>query len=155
MKLYITIVLIFVFGFNIAQNQTKAEREVKLTIDTFFDGFHKQDSIIINTVVHKSIILQSIGNNAEGDVVLSNSKFYDFIKSIVSIPKDQSFEEKLLSYTIKMDGNMANVWTEYEFWFNQKFSHCGVNSFQLIKENGKWKIFFLADTRRKDGCGKE
>ena len=45
---------------------------------------------------------------------------------------------------------MANAWTPYQFWFNDQFSHCGVNSFQLIKVDNTWKIFFLVDTRRKD-----
>ena len=48
---------------------------------------------------------------------------------------------------------MANVWTAYSFYFDGKFSHCGVNSFQLLKEAGEWKIFYLVDTRRKEGCG--
>ena len=73
-----------------------------------------------------------------------------FITSILSIPENQKFEEKLLSFDIKIDGNMANAWTPYEFWFNDQFSHCGVNSFQLIKVDNAWKIFFLVDTRRKD-----
>ncbi len=47
---------------------------------------------------------------------------------------------------------MANAWTPYEFWYNGNFSHCGVNSFQLIKKDEKWKIIYLVDTRRKEGC---
>ncbi|HOD10564.1 MAG TPA: nuclear transport factor 2 family protein, partial [Flavobacterium sp.] len=41
------------------------------------------------------------------------------------------------------------VWTPYEFYVNEKLSHSGVNAFTLFKENEKWKIIHLIDTRRK------
>ena len=125
---------------------------VKAAIDTFFEGFHKQDSIMIKKVVSKDIIMQSIGKNREDDIKVRDQDFSKFLKSIVSIPKDKKFEEKLLDYQIKVDGNMANAWTPYEFWFNDEFSHCGVNSFQLFKDNGQWKIIYIIDTRRKTDC---
>ena len=72
--------------------------------------------------------------------------------NIANIPKDRKFEEKLLDFSIQVDGNMANAWTPYEFWYQEELSHCGVNSFQLIKEDDKWKIIYLVDTRRREGC---
>ena len=126
--------------------------KVKSAIDTFFEGFHKQDSLMIRQVVSNDIMMQSIGKNREGEVNVRKQDFSKFLKSIVSIPEDKTFEEKLLDYTIKVDGNMANAWTPYEFWFNGEFSHCGVNSFQLFKDNGQWKIIYLIDTRRKTDC---
>ncbi|WP_034059218.1 nuclear transport factor 2 family protein [Lacinutrix jangbogonensis] len=152
MKYFVIIFTLFFFG-NI-NAQSEAETQVKQTIETFFEGFHKQDSTIMMSLMHKDLQLQSIGKNKEGVLQLSTTKASDFIKSIVSIPKDQKFEEKILSYNIQIDGNMANAWTAYEFWFNGQFSHCGVNSFQLIKENDTWQIFYLVDTRRREGCGK-
>lgn len=135
--------------------QTPEETAVKNTIDAFFTAFHKQDTITLKSMVTKDIVLQSIGKNREGNIRLNTSEFDQFITSIASIPKDKKFEEKLLGYEIKIDGPMANAWTPYEFWFDGNFSHCGVNSFQLIKENDAWKIFYLVDTRRRVGCQPE
>ena len=78
--------------------------------------------------------------------------FSKFLKSIVSIPDTVNFQEKILSFSIQVDGAMANAWTPYEFWYNDAFSHCGVNSFQLFKDGADWKIIYLIDTRRKKGC---
>ena len=144
--------IVFCMFINVSIAQNTAESEVKNTIIKFFDAFHKQDSVAINALVSKDIILQSIGKNKEGVVQLKKEEFNAFLKSIVSIPKDQNFEEKLLDFKIRVDGNMANAWTPYEFWFNGKFSHCGVNSFQLVKLDNAWKIIYLIDTRRKEGC---
>ena len=132
--------------------KTKAEKEVKQTIETFFEGFHKQDSTIIKSTTYKEIKMQSIGKNREGIANIKTEDFSTFLKSIVSIPKDQKFEEKLLDFNIQVDGNMANAWTKYEFWINGQFSHCGVNSFQLFNDNDTWKIIYLVDTRRREGC---
>lgn len=132
--------------------QDSDEKDVKKTVIKFFDAFHKQDSIAIKELVSKDLKLQSIGKSKEGFTQLRNEEFSAFLKSIVSIPKDQKFEEKLLDFKIRVDGDMANAWTPYEFWFNGKFSHCGVNSFQLVKLEGVWKIIYLIDTRRREGC---
>lgn len=130
MKVLLSICIIC-FGLNaFAQNP---ELEIRKTIEIFFDGFHQQDSIIIKQVVSEDIILQSIGKDKKGNTIIRNEDFSQFLKSIVSIPKNQKFEEKLLSFNIQIDGNMANAWISYEFWFNGEFSHCGVNSFQLVK----------------------
>ncbi|MEO6346895.1 MAG: nuclear transport factor 2 family protein [Aquaticitalea sp.] len=144
--------LFFMFFVINAFSQTIDEKDVNNTIAGFFEGFHQRDSLIMKEAVSKDIILQTIGKNKEGKTTLETEDFNLFLKSIVSIPKDQKFEEKLLSFHIQIDGNMANVWAPYEFWLNGKFSHCGVDSFQLVKLNGYWKIVYLIDTRRKENC---
>ncbi|WP_299521655.1 nuclear transport factor 2 family protein [Winogradskyella sp.] len=144
-------ILILCLGLNInAQNSEKDE--VKATIIKFFDAFHKQDTVALKSMAKGDIKLQTIAVNKEGKTILQESSYEKFIKSIASIPKDNTFEEKLLSFSIQVDGKMANAWTPYEFWYNGNFSHCGVNSFQLIKEDNKWRIIYLVDTRRKEGC---
>jgi hypothetical protein len=131
-------------------SQSSEKQAVQSTIEHFFEGFHKQDSTIILQTIHKDIKMQSIGVSREGATVLSTSEFKKFLNAIVSIPKDKTFKEDILEYNIQVDGNMAHVWTPYKFWFDGHFSHCGVNSFQLFKDEGQWKIIYLIDTRRKD-----
>ncbi|WP_400079211.1 nuclear transport factor 2 family protein [Winogradskyella sp. R77965] len=146
-----SLLLVFTLAFAITLNAQKSENEnVKTTVIDFFEAFHKQDTTALKSFVSDNVILQSISINKEGKSVLKEDKFDIFIKNIASIPKDRSFEEKLLDFNIQTDGNMANIWVSYEFWYQEKFSHCGVNSFQLMKEGDKWKIIYLVDTRRRD-----
>lgn len=132
--------------------QTDDEKSAKQAVMQFFEGFHQKDSVMMQEVVHKDIILQTTYTNKKGEAVLSNQKADGFIKAVVSRADSPIWNEKILSYSIQVDGNMANVWTPYEFWLNGKFLHCGVNSFQLFKDNGTWKIIYLIDTRRKESC---
>ena len=98
------------------------------------------------------MILQSIAENVKG-TQLSNEKPQAFFKSIASIPAELNFQEKIMSYSIQVDGSMAHAWTPYEFYVNGKVSHKGVNAFTLFKKDSpqtsEWKIIHLIDTRRK------
>ena len=122
--------------------------EVKQVVVTFFKGFHAKDSITIKSVCADKMILQSISESSKG-TQLKNDSAQDFFRSIATIPNTILFEEKLLDYSIQVDGAMAHVWTPYEFYLNNKLSHKGVNAFTLFKDNGLWKIVYLIDTRRK------
>jgi hypothetical protein len=62
------------------------------------------------------------------------------------------YDERISFDLVKIDGELASVWTPYKFYAGEKFSHCGVDSYQLVKLNGEWKIQYLIDTRRKQGC---
>lgn len=142
---------ILLFGIIISAQETE-QQEVQKTIDAFFEGFHKQDSLAIKGTVDNGVILQTIAKDSLGMDYVKTQDFSKFIQNIVSIPKTMKFQETLKSYSIQVDGPMANAWTAYEFHVNDKFSHCGVNSFQLVKKNEAWKIVYLIDTRRKEGC---
>lgn len=122
--------------------------EVQNTIETFFEGFHARDTIKMKSVSADKMILQSIAENAKGSK-LSNESVKEFYVSIATIPANLRFQERILSYSIQVDGSMAHAWTPYEFYMNGKLSHKGVNAFTLFKENDVWKIIYIIDTRRK------
>ena len=140
----IVFVLLLVFSSSLySQNE-----EVKDVIVTFFKGFHAKDSTIIKSVCAENMILQSIAESSKGSQI-KNQNPQDFYRSIATIPSTMLFEERVLEYSIQVDGAMAHVWTPYEFYVNNKLSHKGVNAFTLFKDNGLWKIVYLIDTRRK------
>ena len=140
----ILFIVIFVFTSTLhSQND-----EVKQVVVAFFKGFHAKDSTIIKSVCAENMILQSIAESSKGSQI-KNQNPQDFYRSIATIPSTMLFEERVLEYSIQVDGAMAHVWTPYEFYVNNKFSHKGVNAFTLFKDNGLWKIVYLIDTRRK------
>jgi len=132
--------------------QTDDENAAKKAVIQFFEGFHQKDSVMMQQVVHTDIILQTTFTDKQGKAQLRTQDASGFIKAVVSRAESPTWTEKILSYSVQVDGTMANVWTPYEFWLDGKFLHCGVNSFQLFKDDGQWKIIYLIDTRRKKGC---
>ncbi|WP_281632724.1 nuclear transport factor 2 family protein [Flavobacterium luteolum] len=139
------IILVFLFGLSCSAQK----QEVQKCIESFFEGFHQRDSAKIKLVCADKMILQSISENAAKGNKLTNESAKEFYKSIATIPEKLKFQEKILSYSIQIDGTMAHVWIPYEFYVNDKLSHTGVNAFTLFKEKDSWKIIYLIDTRRK------
>ena len=78
-------------------------------------------------------------------------KVEDFVSSIPKYPKG-SLDERIEFETIQIDQMLALVWTPYKFYFNNQFSHCGINCFQLVRFDSGWKIQSIIDTRRKTSC---
>jgi hypothetical protein len=74
-----------------------------------------------------------------------------FIQSIGNQSKNV-LDEQITFSSFHSDGVLATVVTPYKFFYNGNFSHCGVNSFQLVKFSDGWKIQYIIDTRKKTGC---
>jgi len=150
-----TIVICFVlllFSKQLIIAQETEEDKIKEVISLFFQGLQNGDTLLIKKTISDDLLLQTTYKNKEGHPILKNENVSKFLNSVASKNPKDNWEEKLLSYHIKIDGAMANVWTPYEFYLNNDFSHCGVNSFQLFFDGKKWKIIYLIDTRRKLGC---
>ena len=143
MKKFLLIFVLFISANSQAQNQ-----EIQQVIETFFEAFHAKDTLKLKALCDETMMLQSISENAKG-TKLSNENPQAFFKSIGSIPAEVKFQEKIISYSIQVDGSMAHAWTPYEFYVNGKLSHKGVNAFTLFKKDNTWKIVHLIDTRRK------
>lgn len=54
--------------------------------------------------------------------------------------------------TILVQGPIAVAWGEYEFWIEGVFSHCGVDTVNLAKIDGQWKIAHFMWTADPNGC---
>lgn len=128
--------------------QEHEETNVQNTIERFFEGFHEQDSVTIRQTIHSDMRMQSIEVKDDGTSNLTTIDLNTFLNSIIGIPKGITFREKILDYSIQVDGSLAQVWTPYEFYIDGNLSHSGVNSFQMFKDNGDWKIIYIVDTRR-------
>ncbi|PKD16834.1 3-methyl-2-oxobutanoate hydroxymethyltransferase [Salegentibacter salinarum] len=133
-------------------SQNTEKENLQSLIENFFEAFHVQDSTRLKSFAHPDIKMQSVAIDAEGNTELSTSEYSHFLKSISSIPTSTKFEEKLHDFDININGMIANVSTPYSFYVNDDLSHCGVNTFQLMKLKGEWKIIYLVDTRSKSGC---
>jgi len=127
------------------------EDSVKAVVKQLFDGMKNSDASMIQSAFADSAILQSIGRNKEEKSMIENDKVDEFAKLISGLKKGAA-DEQIVFESIKIDGPLAMVWAPYKFYYEGKFSHCGVDSFQLVFINGQWKIQYLIDTRRKQPC---
>jgi hypothetical protein len=60
--------------------------------------------------------------------------------------------ERIWNPTVLEHGPIAVLWAEYDFHLNGKLTHCGVDSFNLLKTTEGWKMAAISDTREVSGC---
>ena len=127
------------------------ETAIKTVINNMFDGMRKTDSVLIRSAFAPKAILQTIAKNKEGKISVRSEVLDSFIITVTR-PHKEVYDERIIFDLVKVDAELAIAWTPYQFFIDEKFSHCGVNSFQLVKIEGQWKIQYLIDTRRRQDC---
>lgn len=151
MKSLIALSLLLFTSFSFSQNTPEEESAKKLVVD-FFEAFHRQDTVKLRSFAHEDAVLQSISASEELENKFTTNTYSKFLNGLASIPETTKFEEVIHDFEISVYGEMANVSTPYSFYINEEFSHCGVNSFQLMQVKDEWRIIYLVDTRKKQDC---
>lgn len=144
-------VLLTALTVSLTLNAQSTEDSVKAVVNTLFTGMKNADAALLKSAFADNAILQTISRNREGKMIVATENIEEFASFVSKLKKD-SADERIQLETIKIDGPLAIVWTPYTFYLNGKFSHCGVNSFQLVRFDGVWKIQYIIDTRRRQGC---
>lgn len=128
-----------------------AETEaVKATITRFFDGLRRGDSAVVRSTLAPTAVLHTI--STRGGAVQVQSESPRQLLQAVGTPHPDVWDERISFERVLVDGPLASAWTPYQFYAGTRFSHCGYNSFQLVKLSQGWRITYIIDTRRKDGC---
>lgn len=128
------------------QQAPQNDKAVTAPIYQLFDAMreHNEDKILAQFT--SQALLQRVTKTGE----VSNS---DVKKFAISISENSAtLDEHLLAVTINQQNGLASVWTPFAFYLNDKLSHCGSNSFQLVRINGEWKIHYLIDVTYPGDC---
>jgi len=73
---------------------------------------------------------------------------------LIAEAKASEFREVMARPNVEIFGDMALVFGPYTFHVGDKFSHCGTNSFHLVRTADGWKIANAASTLEFD-CGQK
>ncbi|MCE7067726.1 nuclear transport factor 2 family protein [Dyadobacter sp. CY326] len=129
----------------------KYDPGIMQTVNTLFDGMRAGDSSMVRSAFAVGSSMMSVPQNPSDSIAMKTESINGFVKA-VGKPHEQKWDEQIYDVKITVDGPMAIVWAPYKFFLGEKFSHCGVNVFTLIKISTGWKISSITDTRRKEGC---
>lgn len=153
MKSYLMAFGLFLAAASAGIAQSAAEKEsIMKPVNLLFSAMQKGDSTMLRQAFAREVTMATIGRDKTGKTFIQHeSSIRDFQKAI-GTPHAEVYNEMIWGEKILVDGDFAQVWTSYAFYLGKKFSHCGVDAFNLVRENGEWKIFHLADTRQREGC---
>ena len=113
-----------------------------------FDAMRTRDTTLLRSLFDPSARL--VGVTREGAVRADSPD--DFIRAVANSKDGPAWNERFWDPEVRVDANIAQLWVKYDFHIGEKFSHCGIDAFQLAKTSAGWKIIQVADTRRNTGC---
>lgn len=62
------------------------------------------------------------------------------------------FQETISDPAVEVDGDAAMIWAPFVVRIGGKVYNCGIDHFDLVRENGAWKVMNLTFSSRTDGC---
>lgn len=127
-------------------------------VDDFFVAMEAKDTVGLDSLMHPHCMLfSSLTKDGKPRIEpLHKASLMGFMKRAMA--KKYVYDERLWTYEVSREDNLATVWTEYTLFTGKEpqVSHCGVNIFSLAKTTtNKWVIVSITDTRRKENCIEE
>jgi hypothetical protein len=126
------------------------EAAVLAPINGIFAAIAARDGQAVLPFVRAEGRATAAGNKPDGTPVVNSRSWADFAAEFK--PGAERFEERMPSPAIEVDGDIAMAWGDYVFLVDGKVVHCGVNHFDLVRENGAWKVLNVTWSRRTTEC---
>jgi len=124
-----------------------SEQEVRAVVAKMFDAMRARDTAVLRTIFDSGARLITTSNR-NGAPEVRVTPINDFIGITATAAAGQLLDERIMNTEVKVSDNLASVWTDYKFYVGERFSHCGVDNFQLARGTDGWKIVALADTQK-------
>ena len=118
-------------------------------IDALFTAFELGDAAAMLRQVHPEGRVTASGIRADGVANLRQQSWAQFAARITPA---KAFRERISDPAIDIDGDIAMVWAPFVVTIAGKVSNCGVDHFDLVRENGVWKVMNLTFSSRTAGC---
>ena len=130
-------------------NETDA---VKKTISNMFDAMRAGDTTNLKNQLADRFLLYYANpkKDTTGNVIIVNTS--EFLKGVEAAAGGH-WDEKIVNYNdVNVSNGIAMVWASYKFYLGEKFHHCGIDVFQLLKTERGWKIVSVFYTIKTGNC---
>ncbi|RDC63967.1 nuclear transport factor 2 family protein [Adhaeribacter pallidiroseus] len=134
-----------------APNIAVDKKAIEAAVKTLFDSMLASDTVKARSVMAPNLRIIVIGKSPEGAVTTRETTGKQFLATLASQPA-QTMDERYWDSQVQINGDLASFWCEYAFFNAGKFSHCGVDVFQLYRSSQGWKIVNLAYNMRRENC---
>ena len=148
MRLFLFFLAVSISPFTLGQSDDKAL--VRATAEQFFLAIETKDRALLESILvpgSLNISTQALENDEIKITTLNHASMIDLLISAENDKKERAWDE-----TILVQGHIAVYWAPYDFHIDQEFSHCGIDSFQLVKKDGRWLISNASWTRETLNC---
>jgi hypothetical protein len=130
------------------ENDTAA---VLAPINSLFAAFEAGDAAAMLRQVYPEGRVTATGTRASG----SGLRQQNWMQFAERLKPGDGFQERISDPAIDIDGDVAMVWAPFVVRVDGKVSNCGYDHFDLVRENGVWKVMNLTFSSRTSGCPAE
>lgn len=122
-----------------AQAPADERSRVVAVTDSALAAISRNDYVAFTDLMIDSAVVYSIRPFSGNVLVYSRSR----ATWRATVSKER-YTERGFRPEVHISGPLAVVWTPYDFYTDGKWSHCGVDTFTLVKVADQWRIATLA-----------
>jgi hypothetical protein len=126
-----------------------SDKEVIAVIDAMFVAFENGDGPGLLKLVYPEGRVTARGTLASGFTGLRSSSFAEYA---ARMKPGSGFVERITNPVIEQDDDVALVWAPFTITVAGKVTACGYDHFDLVRENGTWKVMNITFSSRVTGC---
>lgn len=127
------------------------EQAVLAPINQLFGALSAGDSAGVLRVVYPDGRVTAVGTLRSGNGLRQES----WAEFAARQKPGQGFQETISDPAIEIDGDVAMVWAPFVVRVGGKVGNCGFDHFDLVRENGAWKVMNITFSSRTTGCPAE
>jgi ketosteroid isomerase-like protein len=125
---------------------------IKLAISKFAASLRTSDGrAYLRCFADSSVTVETMVYDKKGMPQLRRESIMSNANAVNQAPAGALLEQVEFG-SVKTDGPLGHAWISYKFYYDGKLQYCGVQSFQFIRLQGVWKIFYLVETRYTNKC---
>ncbi len=133
-----------------AQNASDADRmAVLVPINALFAAWEAGDAAAMLRHVYADGRVTATGMRGDGASSLRQLSWTQFAERV---RPEAAFQERISDPAIAIDDDIAMVWAPFVIRVAGRVASCGYDHFDLVRENGAWKVMNLTFSSRTTGC---
>ena len=124
------------------------EQAVLASVNAVLRSFSAGDSAAMLRWVYPDGRVTATGTRATGKGLRQES-WTQFAARVVP---GKGFEETITDPAVEIDGDAAMVWAPFVVRVGGKVSNCGFDHFDLVRDDGSWRVMNLTYSSRIEKC---
>jgi hypothetical protein len=149
-RFLIILIVATVIGIQMSWTSSHSEEQsVIAVVEQFFKALETRDAELARNILLPEGVVFSVRKEG-GEKIIRATTHKQIIDSFGA--STEKMLERMWDPKVLIHKEIAVVWTKYDFHREGKFSHCGVDAFNLIKTPQGWKISGIFYTVEKEGC---
>jgi hypothetical protein len=129
---------------------TEDEAAVSQTVERFFAAMAARDAAAYQKLTVEDAMTIAARVSPDGVSPIRLRTHAEHAAELEA--SEQPWRERMWDPVVLVHGPIALVWTAYDFHEGDAFSHCGIDVFELLKLDGRWRIANASWTVETVGC---